>query len=309
LPLTHSNRVGLWNAECWQVNQHQYAFAGKSLCAKTFKSCVGSGDSSTRDQPEPSNTLYHVERELARFACLCYHPLYWLRLLTLAVSIRHCQYSYIFVLCWPSACTLQVTWIKKKSFATTALSNTFARSLLVLIHCNPSCPLEIKYFFSLIHIRLIWSNGFALNIGFEFQSNRHYIFQNNSKRTINSLVTRANMNELRRGWLTGVIIVLWRFLRNNGRAPMRTLIHCCRVMRMLWTERRAAACVHRMASTFDLLVRAIFSDDCFRRARILAVIMSASVIACTCHRLIIGPGFWPWWQTCANLTGSECGHL
>ena len=42
--------------------------AGKSLCAKTFKSCVGSSDSSTRDQPEPSVTLYIVERELACFA-------------------------------------------------------------------------------------------------------------------------------------------------------------------------------------------------------------------------------------------------
>jgi len=32
---------------------------------------------------------------------------------------------------------------------------------------------------------------------------------------------------LRRGGLNGVIVVLWRALRNNGRAPMRTLIHCC----------------------------------------------------------------------------------
>ena len=32
---------------------------------------------------------------------------------------------------------------------------------------------------------------------------------------------------LRRGGFTGVIIVLWRALRNNGRAPMRTLIYCC----------------------------------------------------------------------------------
>ena len=43
---------------------------------------------------------------------------------------------------------------KKISFATTALSNTFARSLLELIHWSPSCPLTIKYFFNLIHIRL-----------------------------------------------------------------------------------------------------------------------------------------------------------
>ena len=72
-----------------------------------------SADSSTRDQPEPLTTLYIVERELACFACLCYHPLHWLRLLTLALSIGHCQCSYIFISCWPFACNLQVTWIKK----------------------------------------------------------------------------------------------------------------------------------------------------------------------------------------------------
>ena len=32
---------------------------------------------------------------------------------------------------------------------------------------------------------------------------------------------------IRRGGFTGVIVVLWRALRNNGRAPMRPLIHCC----------------------------------------------------------------------------------
>ena len=40
---------------------------------------------------------------------------------------------------------------QKISFATTALSNTFARSLLGFIHW---CPSTIKYFFNLIHIRL-----------------------------------------------------------------------------------------------------------------------------------------------------------
>ena len=47
-------------------------FAGKSLCAKRFKSCVGSGDSSTRDQPEPLTTL--VERELACFCVFVLPP-------------------------------------------------------------------------------------------------------------------------------------------------------------------------------------------------------------------------------------------
>jgi len=117
-----------------------------NLCAKTYKSCVGSGDSSTRDQPEPSTPLYIVERGLACFVCLCSHPLHWLRLLTLAISIGHCQYSYIFVSCWPSACNLQVMWIKEISFATTALLNTFARALLGLIHWSLSCPLQLSIF-------------------------------------------------------------------------------------------------------------------------------------------------------------------
>ena len=115
---------------------------GGSLCAKTFKSCVGSGDSSTRDQPEPSTSLYIVSRQLACFACLCYHPFHWLRLLTLALSIGPCQCSYIFVSCWPSAFNLQVTWIKKyrsqqrlsriRSLALYSGSSTGARAAL----CN-----------------------------------------------------------------------------------------------------------------------------------------------------------------------------
>ena len=35
---------------------------------------------------------------------------------------------------------------QKISFATTALSNTFARSLLGLIHWSPSCPLQLSIF-------------------------------------------------------------------------------------------------------------------------------------------------------------------
>jgi len=49
LTLTYSNWMGLWSAECWQVNQHQHVIAWKSFCAKTFKSCVGSGDTITWD--------------------------------------------------------------------------------------------------------------------------------------------------------------------------------------------------------------------------------------------------------------------
>ena len=111
-----------------------------SLC-KTFKSCVGSGDSSTRDQPKPSTTLYIVERKLACFACLCYHPFHWLRLLTLAFSIGHCQCSHIFVSCWPSAFNLQVTWIKKfENFGSFRLPGSFYHILLAeLKHLEISC--------------------------------------------------------------------------------------------------------------------------------------------------------------------------
>jgi len=35
---------------------------------------------------------------------------------------------------------------QKISFATTALSNTFAHSLLGLIHWSPSCPLQLTIF-------------------------------------------------------------------------------------------------------------------------------------------------------------------
>ena len=52
------------------------------------------------------------------------------------------------------------------------------------------------------------SNGFAQNIGFEFQSNGQYPFENNFKRTMNCLVTRAKMNEPKTWRINGVIIVL-----------------------------------------------------------------------------------------------------
>ena len=136
----------LCSAECWQVNQHQHVFAGQRLCAKTFKSCVGSGDSSTRDEPESSTTLYIVERELACFACLCQHPLPWSRLLTLAFSIGHCQCSCIFVSCWPSAFSLQVTWIKKYHRSNGSLE--YVRSRFTRAHSlEPELPSPIKYFF------------------------------------------------------------------------------------------------------------------------------------------------------------------
>ena len=43
---------------------------------------------------------------------------------------------------------------QKISPATTALSNTFARFLLGLIHWIRSCPLQLSIFFNLINIRL-----------------------------------------------------------------------------------------------------------------------------------------------------------
>jgi len=46
-----ADRIGLWSAECGQVNQHQHVFAAQSPCAKTFKSNVGSGDSALGISP------------------------------------------------------------------------------------------------------------------------------------------------------------------------------------------------------------------------------------------------------------------
>jgi len=68
--------IGLWTAECGQVNQHQHVFVGQSPCAKTYKSSLGSGDSGTWSQPQSSIALYIIERNLACFAYLCHHPLH-----------------------------------------------------------------------------------------------------------------------------------------------------------------------------------------------------------------------------------------
>jgi len=46
-----ADRIGLWSAECGQVNQHQQVFAAQSPCAKTFKSNLGSGDSALGISP------------------------------------------------------------------------------------------------------------------------------------------------------------------------------------------------------------------------------------------------------------------
>ena len=52
---------------------------------------------------------------------------------------------------------------KKISFATTALSNTFAPLFTRAHPLDPELPSAIKYFFNLIHIRLnvFRSDGFA----------------------------------------------------------------------------------------------------------------------------------------------------
>jgi len=46
-----ADRIGLWSAECGQVNQHQHVFAAQIPCAKTFKSNVDSGDSALGISP------------------------------------------------------------------------------------------------------------------------------------------------------------------------------------------------------------------------------------------------------------------
>ena len=58
---------------------------------------TSSGDSRTRAQPESSITLYIVERKLSCSIYLYHHPLHLLRLLTRALFIGHCHYSYIFI--------------------------------------------------------------------------------------------------------------------------------------------------------------------------------------------------------------------
>jgi len=94
---------------------------------------------------QPSTTLYIVESELACFACLCQHPLSWLRLLTLALSIGPCQCSYIYVSCWPSVFNLQVTWIKKYR---SNGSLEYLRSRFTRAHpLEPELPSIITYFF------------------------------------------------------------------------------------------------------------------------------------------------------------------
>ena len=147
-PFTYLNWMGLWSAECWQLNQHQHVFAGQSLCAKTFKSCVGSGDSSTWDKPECSTALYIVERELACFASLCHHPLHWTRLLTLALSIGPCQCSYIFVSCWPSALRSICRWRESKNIVCSNSYLEYVCSRFSQAHpLDPELPSAIKYFF------------------------------------------------------------------------------------------------------------------------------------------------------------------
>ena len=61
-----------------------------------------------------------------------------------------------------------------------------------------SLPLQLSSFLNIIHIRLkvYWSNAFAQDTGFEFQSSGQFPFDSNFKRTITCLVSRANVNEL-----------------------------------------------------------------------------------------------------------------
>ena len=86
---------------------------------------------------------------------------------------------------------------QKISFVATVLSNTFACSLLGLIHWSPSCPLQSSIFkFNPYQIEcFLQAMGLHRTFGFEFQSNGQYPFENNFKRTINCPVTRAQMNE------------------------------------------------------------------------------------------------------------------
>ena len=71
----------------------------------------------------------------------------------LAFYIGPCQFIYFhFMLAFRVQFAGDVH--QNVSFVATVLSNTFARSLLGLIHWSPSCPLQLSIFFNLIHNRL-----------------------------------------------------------------------------------------------------------------------------------------------------------
>ena len=86
--------------------------------------------------------------------------------------------------------------LNKNLSVAAVLSNTFARAFLALIRQNPSCLVQLSIFPNLMHIRLnVFLKQWICIEHFEFQSNGCFAFKNNFKRTINCLVTRANMNE------------------------------------------------------------------------------------------------------------------
>jgi len=89
--------------------------------------------------------------------------------------------------------------VNKKIFfvATSKGSHEYVRSRFTRPHpLEPELPSAIKYFlkFNLYQIESFFE-AMDLHTTFEFQSSRRSSFENNFKRTINSAVTRANMNE------------------------------------------------------------------------------------------------------------------
>ena len=114
---------------------------------------VGSGDSSTRDQPEPSTTLYIVERELAYFACLCYHQLHWLRLLLWLFPLGIVSvHIFSFHVGFPRAIC---RWRASKNVVRKNGALAYVRSLFTRAHpLESELPSAIKYIFNLINIRL-----------------------------------------------------------------------------------------------------------------------------------------------------------
>ena len=149
-----------------------------------------------------------------------------------------CHCLYIFVPCLAFRVHVAGNPNQKISFVVGILSTSLALysgpSLM-----SPSCPLQFSI--NLYQIEWFWSNEFAYNIGFEFQSNGQFPFANNLKRTINYREVGLTWMSLVRREITGVIIALWRTLRHNGWVLMRTSYSLFRN-----TSHRATVCPARI---------------------------------------------------------------
>ena len=131
---------------------------------------------------------------LALYICATTHgptSLSWeLGLFSLDLVTVRC--SYIFVPCLAFG-----DLNKTISFPVSVLSTSFTRTLLGLIHQNPSCPMQLSIFLNIFIWDWMFFEAMDLHRTLDLKSNpmdsSHFV--NNFKRTINCSTTRANMNE------------------------------------------------------------------------------------------------------------------